>query len=58
MDQGTMRYIATITYTRIYDEFETIDEVQSAIELEHPFVRAVQITGEHANPKDRQRIED
>jgi hypothetical protein len=47
-----------ITYTRIYDEFDTIEECQTAIEAEHPFCRAVHITPEHAKPEDRKFLED
>ena len=41
-----MRFLAKITYTKIYDEFETEEQVEAAIEAEHPFLEGYGLTPE------------
>jgi hypothetical protein len=48
-----VRFIVEVTYVKIYDEFETIDECHQAVEAEHPFLRGCNILGELATPDTR-----
>lgn len=49
-----MRYIAEITYVKIYDDCEDIEDCQRQVEREHPFLRDMNIVGEIATPESRQ----